>query len=445
MKPHIQWISNTVMGAVLLWFIMGATQSWPTYVNGAEKKRAVESFRQAKSLPGSAIEHRVEFSPATHYRHIDGKDLSGPTKQMVQDLGFSLSVNLSLAAHEVSRFYREHRRLVPSDVMSFILDSSGATYWGVQQTALVTTNTSAHAVEALIQDQITAENRGWDIGISDEIDPENDGLRIIIVLLAERTIDLQPIPRRLATQRTYSVKGTLAPGYTDPHVLVMGPDGRIEERDVVQRGSDFQTSVGGEAGTWVMEIMASGPTGPIPLTQMTLHVDGPIPRTVRSEWPKDESTVLDKEGYLLALINRSRLQYGLKTLERVKALDSVAIGHSRDMATHQFVGHVSPQTGTLTQRMDKVDHPRKVYGENVALNTTIFDAHLGLMRSLGHRRNLLSPRFTELGLGIVEGPSGWYVTEVFNYPGRTHSTKMSKRPNSADDRPYALRAIAARE
>ena len=163
--------------------------------------------------------------------------------------------------------------------------------------------------------------------------------------------------------------------------------------------------------------MANGPAGR-PLTQLTLHVDESVPTQFSSRWPEDESNLEDPEGYLFHLINNSRQEHGLKALNRIEALDQVAARHSRDMATHQFVGHLSEQTGTLTQRMEKVEHPRTIYGENVALNSTIYDAHLGLMNSLGHRRNLLSPEFTEIGLGIVRGSSGWYVTEVFNHPGR---------------------------
>ena len=189
--------------------------------------------------------------------------------------------------------------------------------------------------------------------------------------------------------------------------------------------------------------MANGPAGPIPLTQLTLHVGESIPNGYSSRWPEDESNLDDPEAYLLSLINTSRQEHGLQTLRRIKVLDQVAARHSRDMATHQFVGHLSAQTGTLTQRMARVDHPRTIYGENVALNTTIFDAHLGLMNSLGHRRNLLSPEFTEIGLGIVRGSSGWYVTEVFNHPGR-----RKERPQSSASLPLVplnQRIIALRD
>ena len=117
------------------------------------------------------------------------------------------------------------------------------------------------------------------------------------------------------------------------------------------------------------------------------------------------------------LINRSRRNNGLPTLKRVSALDKVARRHSVDMQTHRYVGHYSERTGTVTQRLNGIAYPRYTYGENVALNGSILDAHEGLMTSLGHRRNLLSPDYSELGLGMVKGQNGWYITQVFSSPG----------------------------
>ena len=68
----------------------------------------------------------------------------------------------------------------------------------------------------------------------------------------------------------------------------------------------------------------------------------------------------------------------------------------------------------LTDRLNQARFPRYVAGENVALNQSLTDAHVGLLESLGHRMNVLSPHYSEIGVGLEKGPFGWYVTHVFS-------------------------------
>ena len=52
-------------------------------------------------------------------------------------------------------------------------------------------------------------------------------------------------------------------------------------------------------------------------------------------------------------------------------------------------------------------------GENVAMNTSIEGAMRALEASPGHRANLLNPRFTKVGVGVVKSGQYYWVTEVF--------------------------------
>ncbi|MEY2422537.1 MAG: hypothetical protein QOI95_2604 [Acidimicrobiaceae bacterium] len=56
-------------------------------------------------------------------------------------------------------------------------------------------------------------------------------------------------------------------------------------------------------------------------------------------------------------------------------------------------------------------------GENVGVGATADGLHQALMRSPDHRSNILSPDFTEIGVGVVVGDDGrMYVSEVFRLP-----------------------------
>ena len=56
--------------------------------------------------------------------------------------------------------------------------------------------------------------------------------------------------------------------------------------------------------------------------------------------------------------------------------------------------------------------------ENIALNGTITGAEASFMREppfkSNHRGNILSVKYTDMGIGIVQGPRGYlYITQDF--------------------------------
>ena len=119
------------------------------------------------------------------------------------------------------------------------------------------------------------------------------------------------------------------------------------------------------------------------------------------------------------------MDHGLPALSPNTQLNDIATAHSRDMIRSGYVGHRSPTTGMLSDRLSTAQFWSVAHGENVALNSSIWDAQAGLMESLGHRKNILSPNYTEVGIGVVHGPKGWFVTQVFSRPA-------AKRIDAAD-------------
>jgi len=162
--------------------------------------------------------------------------------------------------------------------------------------------------------------------------------------------------------------------------------------------------------------LAEGRSGPVPLTQLTLYGDAPVPTVFESIWPPALETVTDGAEYVARLLNDARLAVGLPPLSPSAPLSDVARAHCEDMADSVFVGHRSPRTGTLGDRLRAVGYRSVSRGENVALNQSLYDAHVGLMWSLGHRKNILSPHFTHLGVGVRHTDRGWYVTQVLVRP-----------------------------
>jgi uncharacterized protein YkwD len=60
-------------------------------------------------------------------------------------------------------------------------------------------------------------------------------------------------------------------------------------------------------------------------------------------------------------------------------------------------------------------------GENIAMEANVRSAETAFMNEphhgQNHRTNILSPTFTEVGIGIVAGPNGdFYITQEFMRP-----------------------------
>jgi uncharacterized protein YkwD len=84
------------------------------------------------------------------------------------------------------------------------------------------------------------------------------------------------------------------------------------------------------------------------------------------------------------------------------------------MFARGYFSHVSPDGKDLADRMQRAKAGYLTAGENLALAPTLFSAHSGLMRSPGHRANILRPQFGRVGIGILDGGTrGLMVTQAF--------------------------------
>jgi len=109
-------------------------------------------------------------------------------------------------------------------------------------------------------------------------------------------------------------------------------------------------------------------------------------------------------------INQERAARGLAPLAWDSTLARYASAWSAQMAAHGF-GH---------QNLGALPSTYRYTGENIASGdrtTTVGSLHTALMRSDGHRANMLAPGFTHVGIGIVCSATGQiFITEDFSRP-----------------------------
>ncbi|WP_227763799.1 CAP domain-containing protein [Zhaonella formicivorans] len=119
---------------------------------------------------------------------------------------------------------------------------------------------------------------------------------------------------------------------------------------------------------------------------------------------------------MVKLINEERTKAGLKPLEVDMRLVQTARAKSQDMISNNYFGHNSPVYGSPYQQMKAagIDDYSVLGGENIAGNSSVEAAHKAFMNSPGHWANILDPRYTHLGIGIVSGgPYGMMITQHF--------------------------------
>jgi uncharacterized protein YkwD len=113
----------------------------------------------------------------------------------------------------------------------------------------------------------------------------------------------------------------------------------------------------------------------------------------------------------LCLLNQQRANHGLRKLRESAKLRSAAQGFTWAMVRNDFFDHVSPGGSTLLGRVRSTAYMSGArgwaLGENIAWGAgsraTPKATVSAWMHSSGHRHNILTGRFDEIGIGVVPG------------------------------------------
>ncbi|HZD60115.1 MAG TPA: stalk domain-containing protein [Anaerolineae bacterium] len=126
------------------------------------------------------------------------------------------------------------------------------------------------------------------------------------------------------------------------------------------------------------------------------------------------------EQYMLNLVNKERRSHGLQALEIDPKLTYMARRYCQEMIDYNFFGHVSPVSGELLDRVVASGVPDGwlLAGENLAGAPTVEAAFQGLMNSPSHKDNMLEPKYTHVGIGVVKGGTygKMFAQEFIAYP-----------------------------
>lgn len=132
-------------------------------------------------------------------------------------------------------------------------------------------------------------------------------------------------------------------------------------------------------------------------------------------------TTTTQENEVIRLVNVQRANAGLQQLKTNWQLSRVARYKSADMAQPPpkgYFAHTSPTYGTPFQMMESFGLRFSSAGENIAYGQqTPAEVMNDWMNSPGHKNNILSRSYTEIGVGLAKNKNGvCYWTQQFMKP-----------------------------
>lgn len=142
------------------------------------------------------------------------------------------------------------------------------------------------------------------------------------------------------------------------------------------------------------------------------------PKDVCTGQTKVSASASAQERTMRCMINYARRKSESRPLDNTPVLDRSARHKSTDILRCQSFSHTACGR-SFTYWMDRLGYAHGCHdaGENIAWGSGRYATVRSIMRtwvnSAGHRRNMLSPTFTDLGVGLrvgrLEGADGAHV------------------------------------
>jgi len=148
------------------------------------------------------------------------------------------------------------------------------------------------------------------------------------------------------------------------------------------------------------------------LTGKTSYVDGCLEIVQAKEI--DIRTRDDLAQDLISSVNKHRLDLSVDFLETRQSLSDIAEDYAMKMYRDGFFCHLDPSDGSsVNERLRNNNINFNFIGENLSLAASMDLAHQSLLQSSRHKETIESSLFRHIGIGVVEGPIGFIVVQIF--------------------------------
>ncbi|KQX68231.1 CAP domain-containing protein [Paenibacillus sp. Root444D2] len=138
---------------------------------------------------------------------------------------------------------------------------------------------------------------------------------------------------------------------------------------------------------------------------MSLNIPGSTSTNAGTKTPV--TTVPSQSAFasqVVNLVNQERAKAGLRPLTSNSSLTALALDKAKDMYNNGYFDHTSPTYGSPFDMMSTYGIRYSYAGENIAKGQQTPEAVMkAWMNSAGHRQNILSPNFTQIGVAFYNG------------------------------------------
>ena len=148
------------------------------------------------------------------------------------------------------------------------------------------------------------------------------------------------------------------------------------------------------------------------------QISTPPPLIVEVRLPESFLT----QAGVIQWTNIQRERAGLSALRESSKLEGSALIKAQDMLAQQYFGHISPEGEAVGDLAKRTGYEFIAIGENLALGDFENDEKLleAWMQSEGHRENILSSQYQEIGIAVwqgeFQGRTTWLAVQHFGLP-----------------------------
>ncbi|OEH91122.1 S-layer homology domain-containing protein [Bacillus solimangrovi] len=150
------------------------------------------------------------------------------------------------------------------------------------------------------------------------------------------------------------------------------------------------------------------PNGEVTRAQMVVFVK----RTLDYLVLKEELLPMAEEA--ISLANEERANAGLTPLTLNLDITKAAQLKAEDLRNHDNLTHDSPTYGRSYELLERFNIENEYSTENAgAGQTTVKEYIEDVMNSEKHRKNMLDPHITDMGIGFAKKDSYYYIVQIF--------------------------------
>jgi len=130
---------------------------------------------------------------------------------------------------------------------------------------------------------------------------------------------------------------------------------------------------------------------------------------------------------ILNLTNASRAEQGIGSLSLNEKLNQAAMLKAQNMLANDYFAHTAPDGTKPWAFLKQADYGYVAAGENLAMDfTEASSVHAAFMKSDSHKKNIMNPKYTEMGIAVLDGElqgsSTTILVEFFGAPYETLAT-----------------------